>query len=205
MKTTKTTFNPAGNNLGPLWVFRLLGVMLLCACLAACETTPGKPSNAGSQGTAAPASGLAAANERYHAGNYAAAISEYNAVISAGNADANSRRLAHLGKVLIYLGTDKGWHSLENAKMSLIAAAGLAAEGAKFGLETDMLMAAVSAAIGAESEHQQLLSKTSRSSAEVVQLRRQNDALLTERNELRKEQKVLNEALEKLKNLTLGN
>jgi len=205
MKTIKTTINTTRSYIGSMWVFRLSSMVLLCAVLLACETTPGKPSSSGSRGAAAPTRGLAGASEMYHAGNYAAAIREFDAIISAGKSDANSRRLAHLGKVLIYLGTDNNWHSLENAKMSLIAAAGLAAGGAKFALETDMLMDAISVAIGAESEHQQLQAKSSRASLEVVQLRRQNDALLTERDELRKEQKVLNEALEKLKNLTLGN
>jgi len=50
-----------------------------------------------------------------------------------------------------------------------------------------------------------LKAKTINSNVEIAKLKKERDVLVMERNELLKEQQALNEALEKLKNLTLGN
>ena len=59
--------------------------------------------------------------------------------------------------------------------------------------------------IGTESKYVVLQSKSGNTGAEVTQLKQERDALQTERDDLLAEQKSLNEALEKLKQLTLGN
>ncbi len=203
MNTKRITSDTPGIAASLLQVFRLVTVMLVCAGLVACATTPGESPGADSTERAAPAGGLAGASDIFNAGSYKAAASGFDAVISDDSASPNRRRQAHLGKALIYLGNDESWHSLENAKMALIAASSvIPGKIRKFSSETDMLMAAVSAAVGAESEYEQLQSKTS---AETAERQRQYNALLAERDVLLKEQQVLTATLERMKNLTLGN
>ena len=88
-----------------------------------------------------------------------------------------------------------------------LAAVGLVSPGAgkEFAAETDLLMDAGTDVIGTESKYTELQSQTGNSSAEVAKLKRERDALAAERDELLEEQKGLNEAIEKLKQLTLGN
>ena len=96
----------------------------------------------------------------YNTRNYTGAVREFDTIITDADASANSRRLSHLGKALIYLSTDKNWHSVENAKMSLNSAGQVVPEGdEEFAVETDMFMDSIAALIGAESEYQELQSK----------------------------------------------
>ena len=68
-----------------------------------------------------------------------------------------------------------------------------------------MLMDSVAAQIGSESNYLEMKSKAGTTRAEITRLQKERDALVQERDGLLKEQQALNEALEKLKNLTLGN
>ena len=150
--------------------------------------------------------GLATVSHMYSARNYAAALAGFDSIIADADSNANSRRLAHLGKALIYLGDDEKWHSIENAKMSLNAAGAVSpGDGQEFAIETDMLMDSIATQIGSESGYLELKAKTINSNVEIAKLKKERDVLVMERNELLKEQQALNEALEKLKNLTLGN
>lgn len=150
--------------------------------------------------------GLANANTAYNARDYDAALKEFKAITQNQAASVNSRRMAYLGEALIYLSSDKQWRSLENAKMALRSAGQVApTEDEGFLLTTDMMMDAITISIGTESRYAELQSKSGNSSSEVVRLKAERDALLAENTKLRKDQVALNEALERLKNLTLGN
>ena len=186
--------------------FRLATAILMFSSLVACAVTPTEPAASVPESRVESNAGLAGAADMYNSRNYPGAIREFDNVITDEGSSANDRRLANLGKSLVYLGNDENWHSIENAKMSLVSAGQVAPQGSEeFAVETDLLMDAISVVIGTESKYAVQVAKSSGSGAEVVELKRELDALKSERNELLAEQKILNEALEKLKNLTLGN
>ena len=183
----------------------ILGTILLTG-LVACAVVPSDPVEPAAAAEDAPEMGIARVSLMDNTGDIAGTMAEFDDIIESTNGDANNRRLAHLGKALIYLGSDESWHSIDNAKMSLSAAGSIVPEGTEeFAIETDMLMDSVAAQIGSESKFVELRSKAGRSMAEIAQLRKERDALVQERDELLKEQQALNDALERLKNLTLGN
>lgn len=184
---------------------RLLISLLMFGSLIACAVAPVDTSVSEAQIQVESKTGMASAADMYNSQNYPGAIREFDKVISDAGSSANSRRLAHLGKALIYLGTDQSVHSVDNAKLSLRSAGQVAPGGdEEFSVETDLLMDAVSSVIGTESKYAVLVAKSGDSGGEVKELRRELDAVKSERDELLVEQDVLNEAIEKLKTLTLG-
>ena len=178
---------------------------LLLSSLVACASVP--PTSVEPDANVNPASdqGLASASVMYNTRDYAGAVAEFDRIIANDATSSNSRRLAHLGKALIYLGSDESWHSLDKAKMALNSAGSVMPESdEEFAIETDMFMDSIAAQIGSESQYLELKEKSGGSSAEIARLKKERDALAQERDALLKEQQTLNEALEKLKNLTLG-
>ena len=111
--STNTSVKPA---------LRLFAGTVLLATMAACTTVPTEPVETTPVVEEAPDYGLTSANVMYNTRNYSGAVGEFDALITDSESSANSIRLSHLGKALIYLSTDKNWHSIENAKMSLNAA-----------------------------------------------------------------------------------
>ena len=195
----KTMLSPAG-------VFRVVTTTMILSTLVACATAPAKPAGSKTTTQAQSSKGMITAADMYNSRNYAGAIREFDNIITDKNESANSRRMAHLGKAMIYLGNDENWHSLENAKMSVIAAGQVAPpDNEEFAIETDMLMDAISAVIGTESKYAVMQGKSGASGAEIGQLKKEIVTLETERDDLLAEQKRLNDALQKLKELTLGN
>lgn len=181
--------------------WKLAAGALLLTSLVACATVPSEPADSDAP---PPDIGLTSANVMYNTRNYTGAVREFDTIITDTEASANNRRMSHLGKALIYLSSDKNWHSIENAKMSLNAAGQVAPESNKeFSIETDMLMDSITALIGSESEYLELQAKSGNSGAEIARLKKERDALTKERDGLLKEQQALNDALETLKNLTL--
>jgi len=186
--------------------FRLVTGIVMLSVLAACAATPSKPATTESTTQAKARTGMDAAANMYNSGDYGNAVREFDNIISDNDSSANNRRLAHLGKALVYLGNDSDWHSIANAKMSLISAGQVAPEGdEEFSVETDLLMDAVSAVIGSESKYTMLKERSGGSNTQVAKLKEEAVALEAERDELLEEQIALHEALEKLKELTLGN
>lgn len=191
---------------GPRQALRFGTILVMICSLAACVVTPTEPTGAESSGSVKSSTGMTAAVDMYNSRNYPGAIREFDKISNSETASANSRRLAHLGSAMVYLSNDKKWHSLENAKLSLVAAGQVVPDAdEEFNLETDLLYDAITAVIGTESKYVALQSKSGNSGAEVAQLKKERDDLEAERDELLAEQKSLNEALEKLKELTLGN
>lgn len=191
---------------GSRQVFRFAAIFTLLFSLSACVVTPTEPTDGSSTVSPPPSEGISAAVDMYNTRNYPGAIREFGEISKSETASANDRRLAHLGAAMVYLGNDANWHSLENAKMSLVSAGQVVPDAyEEFNLETDLLYDAISSVIGTESKYVVLQSKSGSSGAEVTQLKQERDALEAERDELLAEQKNLNEALEKLKQLTLGN
>ena len=185
-------------------IWRLASGTLLLTGLVACATVPSESADSAVVPDV-PDMGLASANVLYNTRNYTGAVQEFDTIITNSDASANSRRLSHLGKALIYLSSDEDWHSIENAKMSLNAAGQVVPESdEEFAVETDMFMDSIAALIGSESEYLELQAKSGNSGAEIARLKKERNALTTERDQLLKEQQALNDALEKLKNLTLG-
>ena len=181
-------------------------IMLIVGSLAACAAAPAKPVDLKSTDQLKSKKGMAAAAEMYNARNFSGAFNEFEKIIAKKGSSANNRRLAHLGKALVYLGNDAEFHSIANAKMSLVSAGKVTAKkNQAFGVETDLLMDAVSAVIGSESKYLAIRSKSGNSGAQIAQLKEEIDSLTSERDELITGQEELHEALEKLKQLTLGN
>lgn len=191
-------------NIRPLW--RLFAAMMLVAGLTGCATTPAGPAKAVTVEVPPADPGLASANVMYNTRNYSGAVREFDTIITDSDASANSHRLAHLGKALIYLGTDKNWFSIKNAQQSLNAAGQVVPESHEgFAVETDMFMDSIAAQLDTQMENIKLRQKRSGSSGELDRVREERDALVAERDAWLKEQQSLNEAIEKLKDLTLGN
>lgn len=189
---------------GRIW--RFVALVLLLTSLVACAGTPVKSTSSTSAIPSVPGKGLAGANTMYNTRNYTGAVSEFDTIITDADASANSRRLSHLGKALIYLSSDKNWHDIENAQTSLSAAGSIVpANNEEFSIETDMFMDSIAALINSEADYTELKTNSGGSKAEVSRLQKQNAELVAERDKLLKEQKILNQAIEKLKNLTLGN
>ena len=200
-----TTRQPHSVQFRPNQFWRMAAGTLLLTGLVACASVPSDTTVPIVVAEPAPDTGLTSANVMYNTRNYTGAVREFDAIIRDADASANSHRLSHLGKALIYLGTDENWHSIENAKMSLNSAGQVMPEnGEEFAVETDMFMDSIAALIGAESENHELLSKSGNSGKEIARLKEERNALANERDKLLKEQQALNDALEKLKNLTLG-
>ena len=190
------------NRFSQIW--RLATGTLLLTSLLACATVPSESADSAAVADV-PDMGLASANVMYNTRNYTGAVREFDTIITDSGASANSRRLSHLGKALIYLSSDEKWHSIEDAKMSLNAAGQVVPESdEEFAVETDMFMDSITALIGSESEFLELQAKSGNSGAAIARLKKERIALTAERDQLLKEQQALNDALEKLKNLTLG-
>ena len=194
----KTLAQPAG-------AFRMVTVAVMAVALSACAAAPAKQAESQTQDKMEFQTGMSGAADMYNSRNYPGAIREFDNIIMDDTSSANSRRLAHLGKALVYLGPDKNWHSVDNAKLSLMSAGQVAPEGTEeFSVETDLLMDAISAVIGTESKYSVLMAKSQGAGSESTELKRELDSVKAERDELLTEQKVLNDAIEKLKALTLG-
>ena len=186
-------------------VLRLVITILIFGNLVACAVAPAERTEPEPTSQVEIHGSLVSAADMYSTRNYPGAIREFSDITIDEGESANNRRMAHLGKALVYLGNDKNWHNIENAKVSLMSAGSVVPEAnEEFTVETDLLMDAVSTAIGIESEYAVLMAKSKNSSAEITELRREIDSLKAERGKLVAEQKLLNEALQKLKELTLG-
>lgn len=181
----------------------ILMTIVLTAAIQGCATPPaGTPESRVKESSVK----VVSAYDLYNMRDYAGAVREFDNIINDPGHDANSRRMAHLGKALIYLGKDANWYSVDNAKLAITSAGEVVPDArSEFAVETDMLMDAVLDLVGTESELAALQAQSAGSKGEVAALRRERDALQQERDALLEEQKALNEALEKLKNLTLGN
>ncbi|MGA9575603.1 MAG: hypothetical protein WBS20_16810 [Lysobacterales bacterium] len=203
--TVSSPFKPRAVT-GSGGIARFVMTFVMAMSLAACATAPSTP-EAASSGTQAHASTpVTEAARMYNSGDYAGALYAFDKLSKNQAASANDRRLANLGKALVYLGSDPELHSVPNAKMALVSATQVnAADNEEFLIETNMLMEAISFVIGTESKYDVVKEKSGDSNAQVSRLKKENAALQSERDALLAEQKSLKEALEKLKKLTLGN
>lgn len=185
---------------------RLLLLVVMSAGLAACTGAPTKPETQAAEVLHNDGTAFKSAASMYNAGDYEGALYAFNQIGKDPAESADSRRLAQLGKALVYLGNDPKLHSVANAKLALVSAGQVqAGANEEFAIETNMLMEAISFVIGTESKYDVLKEKSGGSNVQVAQLKKENAALQSERDELLAEQKSLKEALDKLKKLTLGN
>lgn len=185
---------------------RFTTIALVSAGLSACAAAPTTEAEPRAEEQVVIRAGIETAANLYNSRNYSGAILEFDNITNNEASSANSRRLAHLGKALVYLGPDADWHSVDNAKLSLVSAGQVApSDTEEFSIETDMLMDAITAVIGTESKFAVLAAKTQGDGNESTELKRELDSVKSERDALIAEQKRLNDTIEKLKALTLGN
>ncbi|NND43914.1 MAG: hypothetical protein HKN58_01225 [Xanthomonadales bacterium] len=163
--------------------------------LAACAMAPSKD-NAQPEAEPVPTGSgpvdVVAAFDHFQRRDYVNAAAGYEL---AADGTRQEQRLSHLGQALIHLSTDPRWRDLEAAAQHLQAAEELA-EGA--GVETSMLITAMAGLVGVEKNISELNVKLANATAESARLKEEREMLLAE-------QSALNEAIEKLKALTIGN
>jgi len=128
--------------------------------------------------------------------DFAAASSGFRSISDDGGNSSRDRQLALLGQTLVYLSTDAEWRDLSEAGNTLQSAEGITVESGN--VETEMLMNALSSLIGVETNISELNTKVANSSTEITSLKGDLESAVAE-------QDALNEALEKLKALTIGN
>ncbi len=177
----------------------LLGVLILSSGLS-CAVAPATGSEPAAKPAAVKkpaASGtVSSAFSQFTKRDYAAASSGYDAVASSTGSSPGAKQLAYLGKALVHLSTDSKWRSLDEAGRLLQSAEAIDADGTN--VETQMLMNALSSLIGVEANISEMDAKVANSASEIARLKE-------EKSSLQEDQAALNEALEKLKALTLGN
>jgi hypothetical protein len=174
--------------------------------LAACATAPTTDSAVKNSTPAEATPKFSSASKEYKTRNYSKAVSDFDAIIVAADSSDVERRLAHLGKAMVYLSYDENWHSIKNAQAALGEAARVPSPvGESLNIDTDLLMEAIVALINSQTIYDNIKSETDDSGYQIAQLNKNNKSLEQERDELRKENASLNAALEKLKKLTLGN
>jgi hypothetical protein len=178
---------------------RLAGRALLLGCalsVAACATAPSAPGPAEDTASQIPAGSgpedVVAAFNQYQRRDFVAAAANYE---RAADGTRQEQRLSHLGLALIHLSTDPRWRDLDAATRHLQSAEDLA-EGAS--IEISMLLNAMSALVGVEANISELNVKLTNATAEAARAKQERETLLTE-------QAVLNQTIEKLKALTMGN
>jgi len=133
---------------------------------------------------------------QYSRREFAAAASSFDSVVASAGAKPVDLQLAHLGKSLVYLSTDPNWRDLDAAALALQSAEGVTSNDNS--VQLGMLVDAVSSLIGAEKNNSELMSKVNNAAYELGKLK---EALEMQDAEV----ETLNDALEKLKNLTIGN
>lgn len=185
----------------------MLSKSLICVCLSmglvACATAPAT-STSKSSATAQPTPEFSSASKELKTRNYKEAVKQFDEIIEDGQTPSNERRLAYIGMALVYLSYDENWRSLKNARASLASAAKVPVpQGESLDHQTDMLMEAVVALIDSQAAYETIESQSGDTGYQITQLKKKNQALETELTALQKENKNLNEALEKLKKLTL--
>ena len=172
----------------------LLTVLALSSGLS-CAVAPDsktKPVATPTQRASTSSQTMESAWSAYDRRDFATAAAGYDELAN----DEDDRQLALLGKALVHLSTDAQWRNLDEAARLLQASEQMDNNGAS--VQTSMLINALSSLIGAEANNSELNTKVSNSSREIAQLKAEQEALVAE-------QSTLNEALEKLKALTIGN
>lgn len=178
-------------------LIKLTVMPALLASLISCAVTP--TGDGGAAATPAPAKNtsnegdIRDAFDAYEKRQFADAYNAYERATASENVHA--AQLAHLGKALIHLSTDAQWRDVNKAALSLQAAESVDAES---NIETHMLINALSSLIGVEADISSLNRRVANSSVELGKLKEEREALLAEQDRL-------NAALERLKNLTIGN
>lgn len=176
-------------------LLHFFSAFILFCCLAGCETTAQNSVSTSESNVSIPLIS-------YNTDNYSSTVTELDNVIANKDSDANSIRLANLGKALIYMSNDKSFNNFKKAKQSLKDAQAVSLQGKeKFLTETNMLMDAVVALVSSKSKYFMLRANSSN----IIKLQQKNKSLITERNNLLNEQKTLKQAMEKLKQLALDN
>lgn len=177
----------------------LLAVLVLSSGLSCAVTPTTQTQDADQQGQMSRRAASAAIQEafdQFSRRDFATAMSGFDNVADSANANPDDQRLAHLGKSLVYLSTDREWRDLDAAAMALQSAEDI--PGGSNPVQHGMLVNAVSSLIGAEKNNAELKGKVNNAAYELGKLK---EALENQDAEVA----TLNEALEKLKDLTIGN
>jgi hypothetical protein len=193
----KTNFN----HLGKAVILRAGIACLLAVSCVSCAVTETKPkaasiSTSGIVGTAW---------STYSHRDYAGAVSAFDQVISNKASSNDQQRQAWLGKALVYLSTDPDWRDLDKARAAVQSASDISTGNESQSAGVNFFGSAVEGHINAESDNAELNAKVTELLRELEQSKSSLADLEAENKTLRAEQENLNVALEKLKELTLGN
>ena len=135
--------------------------------------------------------------------DFTIAMSAFDQVIENGSND--QKRQAWLGKALVYLSTDRDWRDLGQAQAAVQTASEFSGTGEAHSATVNLFGSAVEGHINAESDNTELNARINELLRELEQAKSARDSLAAENRKLVAEQEKLNAALERLKQLTLGN
>ena len=134
--------------------------LLLSAGLAACATAPSKPvEQAPADVPLTPV--FSSASTDFKSRQYTDAVGKFDAIIADSSTPAKERRLAHLGKALVFLSYDEEWRSIQNARDALGQAAKVPVPtGETLDIETDLLMESILAQIDSQTAYDTMKSQS---------------------------------------------
>jgi hypothetical protein len=135
---------------------------------------------------------------------FALAVEEFERVTSNPQNSTDVRRQAWLGKALVYLSTDPEWRDLAQARNAVQSADDIV-NGSQTDSASKLFSAAIDGHINAESDNTELNGRIKELLRELEKIKTSTAALQSENDALLAEQEKLNAALEKMKELTLGN
>lgn len=187
---------------------RAFRVGTACAALligAACATAPEKTTVAPATAKASNSAQLESAFRNYDLRKFESAAAAFERIAANDSASANDRRIAHLGLAMIHLSTDLDWRDIDAAKVSLDAAREVAQTDPSPRVETDMLSLAVNDLVNVETDNAELMKRSNELARELGRVKDNRGDWEAEREALLAEQARLEETLERLKQLTLGN
>jgi hypothetical protein len=176
----------------------LLGVLILSSglsCAVVPEATPQSVAPVKTMTNNANAN-LIQAYGSFEQRDFAAANNTFKSVVEDAGASNSERQLALLGQAMVHLSTDTEWRDISLATGALQSAEAIDAGSEQ--VASGLLVAALSSLMGVENNNSELNRKVANGASEIAKLKDQNDVL-------QGEQDMLNEALEKLKSLTIGN
>jgi hypothetical protein len=187
---------------------RAVRIGAACAVLligAACATAPQKDTVAPAPAQANSSARLESAFQAYDLRKFESAAAAFEAIANDGAASANDRRIAHLGMAMIHLSTDLDWRDIDAAKVSLDEARAVAQEDPSPRVETNMLALAVNDLVNVEADNTELMRRSNELARELGRVKETQGDWQAEREALLAEQARLQQTLDKLKQLTLGN
>ncbi len=177
-----------------------IAAVFTLSCVSCAVTEPAPPPE---PDIVAETNNIDVAWEAYSRRNFEDAMQAFDEISSDPSVNHNQQRQALLGKALIYLSTSPDWRNLDQARHALQEASDLAGNG-NYSAGVNFFGSAVEGHFNAETDNtelnakvDELLRELEKTKSSLAQAEAQNQSLETELEKL-------NTALEKMKELTLG-